>query len=152
MQLSTNKTLWLSFVQKKRVYQFHQSSIYATYLYQQELPTYFWCGYGDLNPNTFRSMILSHCCLPVPAYPHMVGEMGFEPTWYNYRGILSPLRLPIPPLPHILQRPNNLHPLTIVGFALVTGRRVTGLFVSFYWKPFFDYCIALDSITTYSSF
>ena len=31
----------------------------------------------------------------------MVRPVGIEPTWYCYRGILSPLRMPVPPRPHI---------------------------------------------------
>ena len=31
---------------------------------------------------------------------HMVPEAGLEPARYFYRGILSPLCLPIPPLGH----------------------------------------------------
>ena len=32
----------------------------------------------------------------------MVRATGLEPVRYFYRGILSPLRLPVPPHPHIL--------------------------------------------------
>ena len=32
----------------------------------------------------------------------MVPEAGLEPARYFYRGILSPLCLPIPPLGHVL--------------------------------------------------
>ena len=32
----------------------------------------------------------------------VVPEAGLEPAWYRYRRILSPLRLPISPLGHVL--------------------------------------------------
>ena len=34
----------------------------------------------------------------------MVGVTGIEPVRYRYRGILSPLCLPVPPHPHILRK------------------------------------------------
>ena len=54
-----------------------------------------------------------------PAYlvlaPIMVLVTGLEPVRYCYRGILSPLRLPIPPLELIikLMGPTGLEPVTL---------------------------------------
>ena len=39
----------------------------------------------------------------------MVPEAGLEPARYFYRGILSPLCLPIPPLGHIILIGTKLH-------------------------------------------
>ena len=38
----------------------------------------------------------------------MVPEAGLEPARYFYRGILSPLCLPIPPLGHIIWYQKNI--------------------------------------------
>ena len=39
----------------------------------------------------------------------MVPEAGLEPARYFYRGILSPLCLPIPPLGHVNRYQYKLH-------------------------------------------
>lgn len=39
----------------------------------------------------------------------MVPEAGLEPAQYHYRRILSPLRLPVSPLGHVLDYYNVFH-------------------------------------------
>jgi hypothetical protein len=48
---------------------------------------------------TFASRILA--CAEIPrgndSHPNLVPGEGIEPSWCRHRGILSPVRLPIPP-------------------------------------------------------
>lgn len=41
----------------------------------------------------------------------MMGEEGIEPSWYCYRRILNPVRLPVPPLAHHLYTINRVFKL-----------------------------------------
>lgn len=36
-----------------------------------------WCGIRGSNPNVLRPLILSQCCLPIPAIPHKINNTRF---------------------------------------------------------------------------
>ena len=44
-----------------------------------------WCGIRGSNPNVLRPLILSQCCLPIPAIPHLVLPMGIEPVLSEWK-------------------------------------------------------------------
>lgn len=61
--------------------------------------TLFWQGWCDLNTH---DTVLETVALPIELHPYMVLQTGVEPARHLWHRILSPGRLPIPPLKHII--------------------------------------------------
>ena len=70
---------------------------------------------------------------------NMVPRVGVEPTRYCYRGILSPLRLPISPPGHNMEAESGIEPLLTALQAAASpfchSARVTNPLVVYIKKP-----------------
>ncbi len=63
-------------------------------------------GFEPTTP-TLATLCSTTELLPLESKIYMVPETGLEPVRYCYRGILSPLCLPFPPLRHIIFKKNG---------------------------------------------
>jgi hypothetical protein len=55
----------------------------------------------------FKTIRKSYILIPQNVAFNLLRVAGLEPARYRYRGILSPLRLPIPPHPHMISSRTN---------------------------------------------
>ena len=64
----------------------------------------------------------------------MVGVTGIEPVRYHYRGILSPLCLPVPPHPHIARLVNGYQSVELIRALLYKSLTYINIITYFFWN------------------
>ena len=64
----------------------------------------------------------------------MVGLTGIEPVRYHYRGILSPLCLPVPPHPHIARLVKGYQSAELIRALLYKSLTYINIITYFFWN------------------
>lgn len=73
------------------------------------------------------------CWNHLQSYCHLVPKVGLEPTRYRYQGILSPPRLPLPPLRHMVSLMKYSSTLSRMQFSLSPLHNRLYVFVRFFY-------------------